>query len=272
MLKAGLKKEFLSFARPFRMWGMLIAIVAFAILDPILIKFILSFSTEMLETADVSGEISGLLGDVSGAMGSEMGVLSAIGDITNTGMLILMLVMMPAAGGELKKRATIIPNCSGLTPSMYLIPKFIFYPLFIFITTYIGILISYLVSFIIYGTGINFGYLMLFGLGYGFYMIFVTCLYMTLGLTTGKAGIAVAIVYGAITILTMIFTQVGIDKFNPFALTIAAQDALYGEIDYANIFGSIGITIILIAILFFLTLMVLTAKRVDNTGKEEAVL
>ena len=292
-IKAGIKKEYLSFSRTFKMWGVLIAVVALSLIDPALIKVMSSVMnnatqiisedqsadtnvqpTSLEAEAEQGGDSSlagatGLLGNLSSP---ETAIYMATNDIASTCMLILMLVMMAAAGGELKKRATIIPNCSGLTPGRYLIPKFIFYPAYIFILSILGITCSNLICIPLYGKAIDYPLVLLAGVMLGTYMIFMLSVYMCIGLCTARAGIAVAVVYGGMTIISAIFMGFGAEKFTPFALTSNIPSVLGGSIDTVDVLGSIGVSLVLSTICFFITMMVMTARQIDNMGEERGVL
>lgn len=267
MFKTGLQKELMYFSRSFRMWGVVIAAFAFALLDPLMMKMLDSLTASL---ADMDASLAGFELSVEGNM-SGMGVIGAMGDLTSTLLLILMLVIMYTAGGELKKRSMIIPQNAGLTPKLYLLPKFMLYPIFGGLLTFVGILCSWLFSFALYervDTGL--GEALLASLLAAVLQMFMVTLYLTLGLCTAKAGLSVAVVYGGNVLLSALFTSLGADKFHPFTLTAQAQDIIMGgEIDHANLWGSIGITLLLAALCYFVALFVISAKRVDNRGVEE---
>lgn len=266
MFKTGLQKEMQFFCRSFRMWGVVIAAFAFALLDPLLMKALESLTGSLAEMDPTLAEI-----DFGVANMSSTGVLSAMGDLTSTLLLIMMLVIMYAAGGELKKRSMIIPQNAGLTPTLYLMPKFILYPLFGALLTFVGIFCSYLFSFALYSeVNVTASQVLQGALLAAVFQLFLVTLYLTLGLCTAKAGLAVAVIYGGSMLLSTLFTALGADKFHPFTLTAQAQDIIMGaEADNANYWGSIGITVLLAALCYGVTLFVISAKRIDNRGVEE---
>ena len=267
MFRTGLQKEVMFFCRSFRMWGVVIAAFGFALLDPLMMKALDSLTASMTE---LDPTLAGL--ELSDAMNmSQMGVVGAMSDLTSTLLLIQMLVIMYAAGGELKKRSMIIPQNAGLTPKLYLLPKFVLYPLFGGALTFVGVLCSWLFSFALYTeVNVDFGQALLAALLAAVLQMFLISLYLTLGLCTAKAGLSVAVVYGGNVLLQTLFTSLGADKFHPFTLSSQAQDIIMGDApDYANLWGSIGITVLLIALCYLVTLFVLSARRVDNRGVEE---
>ncbi|MDE6724708.1 MAG: hypothetical protein K2J79_03795 [Ruminiclostridium sp.] len=298
MLKTGLKKEMMFFTRSFRMWGIVLAAVLFAVVSPLLMKVSfmmldaigdMDFSMEdtvpnsgdnaegVNNMADFSIEIAGGdmdFGSLSDAEFASLGVISSLGDLTGTLMLVAMLVTMYSAGGELKKRSMIIPQNAGLTPQLYILPKFLVYPLAMAVFGFCGIWISYGTCCLMFADNdITIGAVAVTALVAGVFDAFMTAAYFTLGLCTAKAGLSVVIMYGGNAILTVLFNALGADKFHPFTLTSQAQSALMGqEIDHANLWGSIGITVLIILLCYFVTLFVISAKRIDNRGKEEMEL
>ena len=266
MFKIGVQKEFMFFSRSFRMWGVIIAAFAFALLDPLMMKALDSMTASMAELDPSLAEL-----DLGGMNMSQGGIVGAIGDLTSTMLLILALVIMYAAGGELKKRSMIIPQNAGLTPQVYLLPKFLLYPLFGALMTFVGIVCAWVFSFALYDeVNVDPGQALLAALLAAVFQMFLITLYLTLGLCTAKAGLSVAVVYGGNVILSTLFTSLGADKFHPFTLTSQAQDVIMeGKIDQANLWGSIGITLLLIALCYFVTLFVISAKQIDNRGEEE---
>ena len=268
MFKTGLQKELMFFSRSFRLWGIVIAAFAFALLDPLMIKALDSLTASMAELDPTLGELELA---VEGINMSQMGIASAISDLSSTLLLILMLVTMYAAGGELKKRSMIIPQNAGLTPQLYLLPKFLLYPIAGALLTFLGILCSWLFSFALYSeVNVSFGQAALAALAAAVFQLFLVSLYLTLGLCTAKAGLSVVIVYGGNVLLSTLFTSLGADKFHPFTLTTQAQNIILGEApDHANLWGSVGVTVLLIALCYLVTLFVVSARRIDNRGAEE---
>lgn len=296
MLKTGIKKEMMFFTRSFRMWGVLLAAVLFAVVSPLLMKvsFImldaigdadLGFGdTDVSISENAQFGVNDMSMDISadldfGALGDSeymaaLGVVSSLGDLTGTLMLVAMLVTMYSAGGELKKRSMIIPQNAGLTPKLYILPKFLVYPVVMAVFGFCGIWISYGTCCLMFSdNNISITAVAVTALVAGVFDAFMTSVYFTLGLCTAKAGLSVVIMYGGNAILTVLFSALGADKFHPFTLTSQAQDALIGqEIDQANLWGSIAITLLIIVLCYFVTLFVISAKRIDNRGKEEMEL
>lgn len=289
MLKEGIKKELMFFTRSFRIWGVIIAAVLFAAASPLLMKlsFEMLSSIENMELGgdndlstqsinmdmEISG--SGIMGDMTDeSYMAKLGAISALGDLTSTLMLIFMLVTMYSAGGELKKRSMIIPQNAGLSSKLYILPKFIVYPASVALFAFCGIWIGFGISALVFGgIEISISNIAVSALLAAVFDAFMTVLYFTLGLCTSKAGLSVVIMYGGNVILTTLFSALGADKFHPFTLTSQAQNAvLENGFDSVNLWGSIGITVLLMVLCYFVTLFVISARRIDNRGKEEMEL
>lgn len=294
MLKTGIKKELMFFTRSFKMAGIIIAAIVLAVASPLLMK-LSGFMMSSLDSMDINNSQNGNYTDVSlqvninneyMSYGSDfdsmfslfedenlapLGLISAFGDLTNTLLLIFMIVTMYSAGGELKKRSMIIPRNAGLSTKLYVLPKFLVYPFAAAVFAFGGVLVSGLVTAIVFNGvyEINMGSLMQAALTAAVYDAFIVTLYFTLGLCTARAGIATIILYGGSTILSVLFTSLGADKFQPFALKTLAQDILMeGEADFINLMGSIGVTLLIMLLCYFVTIFVISAKRTDNRGEE----
>lgn len=269
-IKAGLKKEFLLFSRTFKMWGILITFVVFAILDPLIFKMAGAFA-EAMSNSEATGAVFEQTLGIS-EFDANTGVMGAISDITASGSLILLLLMMSTAGGEQKKSSVIIPSCAGLTPMNYTLPKFVFYPLFAFAAVFAASLLSGLTSLLLLGGAIDWAAVTGAGALAGLYMAFIVTAMLMAGICTGRGGLSAAIIYVLSTIIPLILSGFNADRFNPFSLKIMAIGMPLGkETDWLNLAGSLAITVILMLIFFFVTLFVQNAKKIDNEGKDAAL-
>ena len=144
-IKAGFKKEWFQFSRTFRLWGILIATVSFSLADPLMYWAMNALLGSLTDT-DMYGAIGGAV-DIENSLGMLFGSAGSVfagtmADLCATSLLIIMLILMSPCGGEQKKRATIIPSCSGLDTFSYLIPKYVMYPGTVFVTGFLAALIS----------------------------------------------------------------------------------------------------------------------------------
>lgn len=282
MIKTGIKKEFMLFSRGFRLIGVIITIIGISLMYPLMYK-----SMEMMagQIADMGQQIGGEAHDqVTGAVDSINGMMSSleamyggsmaavgfktgVSSITSTGFLIISLLLMATAGGEQKKRSVIIPNCAGLTPAGYVLPKFIVYPLVIGVLSFLGGIITGCISNLMYNNELSINDIMFSSLCAAIYMLFMIALYFLVGLSTGRPGISVIIVYGGSTIIPILLQSLDIDRYNPFSLQTLLMSS-YEDADMNNFVLSTVVTVILAVICCLLALMITTLRRVDNTAGE----
>lgn len=282
MIKTGIKKEFMLFSRGFRLIGVIITIIGISLMYPLMYK-----SMEMMagQIADMGQQIGGEAQDqVTGAVDSINGMMSSleamyggsmaavgfktgVSSITSTGFLIISLLLMATAGGEQKKRSVIIPNCAGLTPAGYVLPKFIVYPLVIGVLSFLGGMATGGISNLIYNNELNINDIIFSSLCAAIYMLFMTALYFLIGLSTGRPGISVIIVYGGSTIIPILLQSLDIDRYNPFTLQSLLMSS-YKDADMNNFMLSTVVAFILSVICCLLALMIMTLRRVDNTVGE----
>ena len=282
MIKVGIKKEFMLFSRGFRLIGVIITIIGISLMYPLMYK-----SMEMMagQIADMGQQIGGEAQDqVTGAVDSFNGMMSSleamyggsmaavgfktgVSSITSTGFLIISLLLMATAGGEQKKRSVIIPNCAGLTPAGYVLPKFIVYPVMIGLFTFLGGMATGGISNLIYNNELNINDIIFSSLCAAIYMLFMTALYFLIGLSTGRPGISVIIVYGGSTIIPILLQSLDIDRYNPFTLQSLLMSS-YNDADMNNFILSTVVAFILSVICCLLALMIMTLRRVDNTVGE----
>ncbi len=285
-LSRALKKEFMYFSRTFRLFGVIFSIMIFALADPVMIKglgWMMNSLVETVEDASAGEEVFteddvAAITSIADMDASGMMAMS-IGDFTSTAVLIVLLLMMGPSGSEQKKRSIIIPRCAGLTPNMYVTPKFILYPLTGFLSGFLGMFLCAGVTSLMFEGAIDMAMLALGAVSVGLYIAFVMILELTLGICTERPGVSVIIVLAATSIIPTLLSSFRIDKFNPFALPSIAQNAFLtnatimgvsgnAELDMTNVAVSLIVTVILSLILYFTTLFVLTARQIENEGNE----
>ena len=258
-LKAGLKKESMFFWRTFRSAGVLIAFAYAAFVDTLLIRMLPALLRQM--PAESTAGLSAYM-----TLDIRLGMTSFVGDITQIGLLVLLLCLMAAAGGEQKKKSTILPQVSGLTPTEYVLPKFIYFPALALCAVFVFTLLAYGFCTVLFQDTLPIGDVLVTALCLGLYMAFLTSLLLTFGLSTGKAGIGVAVVCAFAAIMTSILNALDVNRYNPFALYRIAAGLSGGPA--VEVIVTILITVVLIGLLALLTIGVLWDKKVDNRGSE----
>ncbi|MCL2108396.1 MAG: hypothetical protein FWH20_03510 [Oscillospiraceae bacterium] len=292
-VKASFKKELLGFFRT-KIAVILIAVfIGFAIFTPAMLKG-MEIMFDLLDTA-VSGmdmEESGLGDEADAAMaelGAQLeavstmfsftdastGVTSTVGDISMTLLIVFLLVIIPVAGGEQKKRSIIIPRSAGLSNTAYILPKFIIYPITAMVLCIAATLVSAGLSVILtVNNDLVFSQVLLAGILAGINLAMYTSFHISLGTATGKAGMSAAICIVASMFIPALFALLGtgIDSelllYNPFSLNSMSVRALYEVPDTAEMLFSVIFAFALMAIVYFVSLFAQNAKRVDNSGNE----
>ena len=295
-LKYSFKKESAHFFRTFKFWGIVLAILGFAVANPIMYKFSGMLFSELnkapagTQTAAVQMSLAdsseapsdeGLLGGMGigdmAAMYSSANSTFALSLVSfaSYSLLIVMLVMMSAAGGEQKKRAMIVPICSGLQYKNYLIPKFVIYPLSVFSLTFLGGLIAGGLCNALFDQGkISAGMIALGALLIAIYLAFITAVYLSLGICTSRPGLMVGSVFLGQLFLQNMLESMGLKEYQPFSL-VTALGEMYTVPDYdlaakmPSILTAIGLSIVIGVLMFFLALGVLNAKKIDNEEEEK---
>lgn len=278
-IKYGFKKEWLLSLRTFRLFGILIAMFSFALADPLMYRILGALMEYMgAEFTAVDGMDAAMteyladMGDMA-ALFNDAGLVFSVSmsEFCVTGLIIIMLILMAPAGGEQKKRSTIIPACSGLRFFDYLVPKFVMYPALVFVTTFAAAMTAGTLCNLIFTENLIPMHIMLLeSLMCATFLMFVISIYMCVGLCTSRPGIATIFIYIGMNLVDLILTSLQLTKFHPFALRslITTGEMMYDDFSLADNAASITVGIalsfVIAAMMFFLTNAVLSAKKIDN--------
>ncbi len=277
-IRYGFKKEWLQFSRTFRLGGILIAIFSFALADP-LMYMALNVMMNYMSNIDYS-QMTASLGMGTGADAFEMvsGMINDSGlifsmtmtDLCAMSLLIIMLILMSPAGGEQKKRATIIPSCCGLKYFNYLVPKFVIYPLTVFGGTFLATMTAGgLCNILFQENHVDFGMMLLAAFLCAVYAAFITTVYLSIGLCTSKPGVVTVLVYLGTSLVEIILTSLDLTKFHPFTLrALVTTEMFMGDFELSENIASICVgtllSIIVMVLMFFMAYAVLNAKKINN--------
>ena len=297
-LKYSFKKELSHFIRTFRMAGVILAIMSFAFSNPLMFKFTSVVMNGLAEETDGGRPSFTASFSQNGQSPSASDIFSEmdISEIANYyndagtmfsmtivsfavyGLLITMLILMSASGGEQKKRAMIVPMCSGLDYQNYLLPKFLIYPTFVFAVTFLSSLTAGGLCNVMFELNkIKAENMLLCSLMMSVYMAFIVCVFMSLGLCTSRPGIMAPVVFIGQMFLDSILSAMEITKYQPFALlsycnllNISPEDGgvILSE-EAASIAVSIALCVVISVLMYFLALGVLKAKKIDNTEENK---
>jgi len=271
--KAGFKKEILSYFRTNKITAISLVIIGLAAFSPLMIT---GLGAMMDAMSDVYEELGTDITGMTELLGSSasVGVASAIESINGAALIVVLLLLNRAAGGEQKKRAMIIPKSAGLRSFAYIFPKFIIYPLSIFIFTVVAAIISWVLSALLFEVNdVAFRGVLLAGVLSGVSLMLYVCFHLTLGTATGKAGLSASVCIAASIFLPTIFSLVSTDyMYNPFALELLATMAISSDASInINVFDLLVTVVFALAIMgvtFYIALFAQNARKIDNTGNE----
>ena len=285
-IKYGFKKEWLHSSRTFRLAGLIITILSFSISIPLLYKM-LDVMLAMMESLETEApSVLTMLLSSAATIENPMGELSeiyseileadvvhslSITNIAGNSLLIVMLILMDPCGGEQKKRATIIPSCSGLEYFDYLVPKFVLYPVIVFVCGFLSALISGYMCNAMFETGQMSNELILIGAVLcAVFMIFVLCIFMAIGLCTSRPGVTTVMVYLGLNFVPGILSYLGLNDYHPFTLYHLISGGMYIEEGFSLADSAVSITVgaalslVICGVMFFMTHAVLKAKKITN--------
>ena len=266
---ASFHKEILAFFRTYKFLILLCVIIGWSIISPLMIVGLGFMVDSMSDIYDEFGvDVTGLTSELTAS--ASMGVASQIQDISGIGLIVFLLVINSFAGGEQKKRSIIIPQSSGLDSFSYLIPKFLIYPISIFVLSLVGTIAAGLVSGLVSETNdLVFSNVINAGILLGVYNMFYICLHLTLGTGTGKPWISSAICISASILLPSFFVLAdATPAFNPFTISTAAGSALHGNESLTDMLIGITVALVLMIALFYIALFTQKARKIDNSGNE----
>ena len=268
-VKAGLNKELLAFSRTKKLLILACVFIGLSVFSPLMIAGMGALMDSMSGTYEELGmDVSGMTEELSSS--ALLGVSSQISDISFAGLLVFLLLINSFAGGEQKKRSIVIPQSSGLGSTAYILPKFIVYPLTIFILSLLGVFAASVVSALVFeNNDIVSSRVLMAGVIVGVCNMLYVCLHLALGTATGKAGMSSAICIVASFLLpNFFFILDAAPVYNPFTMNLTAVSVLYGGEAFSDLIISILIAFALMAVAYYIALFVQNAKRIDNSGDE----
>jgi ABC-2 type transport system permease protein len=269
-IKAGLIKEWMFFWRGFRFIGLIITFIGCAAMYPAM-SWLMIMMTDMM-SSDM-GDIPGMEGidDLSGLFTMELSYVGSLQMFTSTAIIVILILLVGTAGSEQKKRSIVLPQTAGLSPSGYVIPKFLFYPPLVFVLTLLSSILTDALSHLVFKDSLPFETVVLTGSLYALFLMFLTCLYLFFGVSLAQPGLSVIYVLGGSMVISLMFSLVfKIDRFTPWNLTTMSDIMVFssGMVETQSIVITVVITFALCVLLTAGTLFVMTAKQMDNTADE----
>jgi hypothetical protein len=279
-VKASFKKEILAFTRTKKFLILICVFVGLSLFSAVLMR-------GMSAMIELVGEDEMFAAGVADAINASAinGVVAAISDMSQVGLLVFLLLLNSFSGGEQKRRSVIIPTTQGLRSFSYIFPKFIIYPVVVFVFAIIGVLAASVISSRIFDNNdLIMSRVLLSGTLLGVYLMMFVCFHLSLGTATGRAGMSAAVCIVASFILPSVFQTLastgvpgGVNAemyaYNPFALSLLAGQVLTGghEVSAQDITMTAVVAVVLMVIVYFVALFVQNAKRIDNSGNEKLI-
>ncbi len=284
----GFKKEMLFYTRGGRLVIMLVVMVVLALMAPVMYGF-LKMMVGALNTAEGIDESTRQMLDLFGGFTAAEVTMYTVEYVAGMGAIVTLFLFKGAAGGEQQKRSVIIPHCSGLSALDYALPKFIIYPMSIFIVSFVAVFLGAGVSLPIFGGELDWGMVAISALCTAGFLAFFTVLQFCIGICTGRSGLAIIICIIAQTFLPSLLSFFRIDRFNPvslysialgaalgsgkssgnfFASLESSTNSVSGDVTPLNVTISLVTAVIISVLLGFVTVFVLHTKEVHNEGDE----
>lgn len=282
----GFRKEMMFFMRGGRFVGIILVLMGLALMSPLMFGAMSGMMQTLKDALPDDDSYSQMIMLYSSYSASDMIMYNAE-QLTGIGAIVILFLFKGAAGGEQTKRSVIIPQCAGLTPEKYVIPKYIIYPTIVFAATFVSMIAGAGVSTLMFPGDLRWDMVMLSSLCASVYLAFSTVMQFCIGLCTGHSNIAVVSVILTDMFLPSILAFFRVDRFNPFALSsislasamnsgesanallaAAGTSSSSNDISMLNVAVSLGTTIVISVILLFLTIFTLHTKEVHNEGDE----
>jgi len=271
--RASFKKELLAYFRTKKFMIVALVVIGLSLLSPLLLTGMGVLMDSMSDIYEEFGmDVSEMTGMLSSS--SSLGVSSSVSDITGVGLIVLLILINSAAGGEQKKRAVIIPRSAGLRSFPYLFPKFIIYPLSVFILAIVAMFTSWAASSIVFDVNdVTFNMVLLAGILSGVCLMLYVCFHLALGTATGNAALSATVCIVASVLLPNIFTLTDMEyMFNPFALDLLAASVIISDkLTGAEVLDLVITMIFALTIMigtYFIALFAQNARKIVNSGND----
>lgn len=259
-MKLLLLKELKDGMKNYRFIIMLAAFIFFAILNPVMTKFIMPQILRE-QMGDLSEEFISSMIDTS-----QRGIIRAyISDVYEVCILIFILVMSGIVSSEFRSRTLAVSRLSGKSSAQVVAAKFAVFSIFIFTAAVLANFINYFYASTLFGKGIDATAMLKSGTLQGLYFIFILSLviftgsFFTKPMMTSLASLPPA--YG----IPIVGKLLDIEEYLPSGL--ASESALLSISSPDWLFTNILITVSFIAL--FLVISTARLDDVEFTGRRK---
>ncbi|PKM67992.1 MAG: hypothetical protein CVU95_04925 [Firmicutes bacterium HGW-Firmicutes-2] len=248
-MKSDIMKELRMGIRTSKFLVITASFLFFAILTPIMMKFILPQlllnQFQGMEEATISQML-----DMS-QKGSLLGYMS---DLFEIGTIVVVFALSGLLAQEIKENTLVLPICSGKKLFSIVTSKLVVFSIFLILASTLGMVICYLYAGVLFAFDIELWSVVVIGLLYGGYMIFLLNLVMLFG-TIIKSSIGTGFMtLGFSLFLYFIGSYLDVHMYLPSGLLISAQNILANQ-SYQNLGVTLAISIILVLMISKITHM-----------------
>ncbi|MTI70419.1 MAG: ABC transporter permease [Firmicutes bacterium] len=247
--KAYFKKELIEGIRNYKFLILAIGIILFAILDPIMLKLLPEILKGQTQGVDISQFMN---------INHRFSITNYMNDIYNIANIVIALTLMGVITDEIKDKNIVIPLTKGLNLEGLVIAKTLVYSLIITSFTFVGFIINYYYSQILFPKDlVSFSSVMKSCLLYSIYLLFVISLIYLLSSLFKKGIIAALLSILIIYTMPLIMNIKILSTYLPFYLIKQANN-------FNVIFDSTLIISILWTLIYIVIITVITIERLKR--------
>lgn len=255
MMMSMIKKEILEGVRNYRFLTIFFALLFFAVLDPVMTKYILP---EILKS-----QFDGMTADMMAQMvdmTQRGAIVSYLGDAKEISSIVIVFVLSGLLAKELTEKTLILPICSGKKYTEIVLSKVIVFGGFTMIAAIFTGLINFFYSSLLFEMNITSWWIILkSSLIMGFMLVFMISVILLTGVFVRKAILSGILTLGFIYLLGIIGGLFNVNEYLPTGLYSEMLQLTKSMSREA--FISLTITIILTA--SFTALAIIRLKKME---------
>ena len=239
--KAYFKKEIMESKRQYKYIVLGVGIIAFAILDPFMLKLLPIILEKQLQ-----GDLSSLF-----VVTPKSAIINYIKDLFQIGTLFIVFTLGSNLSEEMKEEKLVFPYSKGSIPAGIVLAKIIHYTIVITALTFIGFLTcAYYGSILLGGEKVALSGIMSSALLMSLYYFFNITL-VTFFSSLVKKGVIAGFITLMITFISAAFVNLNvIGKFMPYKLVEGANSFTLENYSYTIAFSIMCSIILIIATIF----------------------
>lgn len=244
----GISKEIRYGLRSYRFIILLVGFLFFAMLDPVMSKFVLPEIMKNQMPGLTEEAIAQMMGN------TQVGVMRMyMGDVLEIGIIIITFSLCGLIAKEIKDNTLVLPLCSGKRFASIVFAKIAVFGTSLILISVISVLLNYLYTGVLYSFDLAIGPVIRAGMLQGIFMVFLVSMLVMAGAVVKKpipAGFfTLAVVFG----IRFLGDVLGISSYLPSGLLEEASQ--FAVIPEATLWLTLSITIGIIFVLSAAALM-----------------